>query len=98
MKDFYYPVFVHRPEDFPKTAHFAILRFSSVRIPAHGQWAPGHGWDAEDRPTVEYDAYEDETRWHEAIARYEKAGERYVAFKSIPASVTSSVSINVGEE
>lgn len=92
-------VFVNCREDFPPGEHFAIIKFSSVHIPADQRSieAPGHGYPARDQPTITYQYYLSKEDWEEAIRLLEifPVVEKYVAVRVITASVKKNIEITI---
>lgn len=54
--------YIYDKDTIPKTAHYAVLEFSSVYIPGdeRSRTNPGHGYPAHSESTVNYIAFESE--------------------------------------
>jgi hypothetical protein len=92
--------YVSRHGDVPQTQHWAILRFSSIHIPAdeRSRTHPGHGYPAEDQPIVTYEAYTDRSDWEQVINALETnplRREPYVAMEVNPVKVTLTATVKV---
>jgi hypothetical protein len=96
--------FVKTKEDAPTEPHWAIFKFSSVRIPGdeRSRTHPGHGYPEHTERYVEYEAYLTKEKWVKAIEEQENpkfgSKEPYLAAKIIPATVTPKTVVEVDEE
>jgi hypothetical protein len=92
--------YVSKHGDVPQTRHWAILKFSSIHIPEdeRSRTHPGHGYPAEDRPIVMYEAYTDHHEWEKAVTDLEtnaRGRETYVAMEVNPAKITLTATVKV---
>jgi hypothetical protein len=93
--------YVRTAKDVPADEHFAIIENESVYIPGdeRSRTNPGHGYPAETRQFVSYEAYFTKEKFLEAINELEnpKFGNKkeYVALKVTPIKVTMTVNVNV---
>ncbi len=69
IKHEYADKYVHVPNDVPRVEHWAIIRGSSVFIEGDesSRTNPGHGYPAENKPVVEYEAYLTEDKFKRQV-------------------------------
>ncbi len=65
--------------DLPTEPHWAIIKFTTVHIPGdeRSRTHPGHGYPARSEAVVNYEAYDDEQDWLDAIQKIEDDNRRY---------------------
>ena len=89
--------------DVPSEEHWVILTFSRIHIPGdeRSRTNPGHGYPAEDKDIVIYNAYLTEQKWKEQINYLESQNSssylktHYSAFKATPAKISTSITVIV---
>jgi len=89
-------------KDVPKTAHYAIIVFSSFYVPgdARSQSAPGHGYPAHTEQTSEYIVFENKSEWEAEVSK--RAGkvfqqENFVAMFVQPAKTSLDIRVEVDD-
>jgi hypothetical protein len=93
--------YVGEIKQIPKTPHWAIITTSSFWIEGdqRSRDYPGHGYPGHSETTIQYQAFTDEEEWKKAVAEHAapKFGspKSFVAMKVFPASVETSVNVNV---
>lgn len=89
--------YISTPSEELKQKHFAALVFSSVYIPKQGVWAKAQGYPAENKPIVEYIAFESKVEMEEWVLRQDRYQDKkqYQLIESTPLVVNKSVSISI---
>lgn len=64
-------IFVHRPDEIPKTEHWAIIDGSSVTVPGdeRSRTHPGHGYPEHTDHFITYEAFTNEEEFKKELAR-----------------------------
>ncbi len=97
----YADVYVHRVSDIPKLPHWALLCDDSIHIPGdeRSRTNPGHGYPAEDRPIIAYEAYLTQEKLMTVIRERKESQsvQKFSVYKVNPVTVLVSTSIVLGD-
>lgn len=93
--------YVSEKSQLPEAPHLAALVFSSIHIPCdeRSRTNPGHGYPAEDRPVVNYIAFdtrEEAQKWVERQEQSSYGDKNYRIVEAFPRQVTTTVSVGLG--
>jgi hypothetical protein len=87
-------------DEIPEGECFAIITIGSVHIPGdeRSRSAPGHGYPERTEYFPQLQVFTDEEEWKQTIGEMVRANPRQKlrAFVMKPASITTSVLVNVG--
>lgn len=90
----------HNVADIPKEPHYAIIDQRMYSIPGdeRSRTNPGHGYPASTEYAWDYIVFPDRASWEEEIRSREGkvfGNKQYIAIAATPATITSTVQINV---
>ena len=89
---------ITREDYMPRGKHFAILEFSSRRIPGddRSRHSPGHGYPEHTEQYSTYSTTENEAEWKREIAILTERKKEFVAFRAGPlATITFNVEVKI---
>ena len=93
--------YVSRVEDVPTVEHYALIKTNSVHIPGdeRSRTHLGHGYPAETKYFVSYEAYFTEEKLLQAIRQIEESkfssNEPFRAIKITPMKISKTLTISI---
>jgi hypothetical protein len=86
---------VHNKDEMPTEPHYAVMEFSHIYIPGdeRSQTHPGHGYPAENKPTIEYIVFKDREHWELYIKM--NRSKNIVPVYNTPAKIKTTVNVEV---